>query len=69
MTEPVCTQREAMLLEAQKWRASLRSPIGVRCRPACALLSQQHDRTMHEPGCWWEYAMNRVYELERALGL
>lgn len=67
--EYVRTYEEAMAAEARVWRSSIRSPLGARCRPACAVLSVELGRTMHEPGCAWEYAVSRIYELERGLGL
>lgn len=71
MLEPLRTHEECMLIEAQKWRASIRSPIGARCRDPKigGRCYSDPNRTSHEPGCWWEYAVFRIYELERALGL
>lgn len=62
-----------MQLEAQKWRAGIRSGE-VRC------LCREHARRdvpvdllghIAVPGhvCLWEYAVSRIYELERQLGL
>ncbi len=69
---PLRTHDECMAWEARTWRASLRAKLGVRCVDEkhggrCARLSADQKRTVHEPWCWWEYAVARVYELERQL--
>ena len=58
-----------MLAEAVAWRRALR--IGergratvVQCLPGCDVLG-----TAQAPGCWFDFAVGRLYELERALGL
>lgn len=58
-----------MRAEAATWRAGIRAgekghPTILGCRPGCDRLG-----TFHAPGCGLDYAVARVYELERALGL
>ncbi len=58
-----------MAWEARTWRASVRAPLGARCRDPKVGGRCDHYNAQHEPGCWWDYAVQRIYELERQLGL
>lgn len=68
------SQQDCMLMEAKKWREGLRAQKGPRCLcrewakrgiPVNELGHIVDPRGM----CFWEYAVFRLYELERQLGL
>lgn len=58
---PLRTQAESIIVEAARWRESLR---GLHLVCAC---ERGFHGAEHEPGCAWEYAVMRLYELERMI--
>lgn len=58
-----------MRAELERWREGIRTgekgrPTVIHCLPGCDVLGTHHARN-----CAFDYAVARVYELERALGL